>query len=117
MDSNFLPNVKCPHCGASTVAAISGFGSELSVRGGKGCKKCGKPFDIVVLSMAVPEGEIPYEGTVNRMKNRIGMLKKMRQENIYVLSMKLKEARAFLAEADEDARKMAEARAAGSQVN
>lgn len=48
MDANFLPNIKCPHCGANIVIAISGFGSELNTRE-KFCSKCNRTFFVHIL--------------------------------------------------------------------
>jgi hypothetical protein len=114
---NFLPNVQCPHCGKWTVSSISGFGGMLSIRGGKICRQCNKPFNITVLSVATKEGEITEDGAIRNMKERLKTLKKMRNENAWILSMKVRLAQQIVAEADEMAEKMAEERSKNAKLN
>lgn len=80
MDTNFLPNIKCPHCGANIVVAISGFGSELNTRE-KFCGKCNRPFFVHILVQTTLYKEV-MDGEINSYKNRIKFLNKQRKESL-----------------------------------
>ena len=80
MDANFLPNVKCPHCGANVVVAISGFGNELNTRE-KVCSKCNRPFFLHILVQTTLYKEV-MDGEINSYKNRISFLNKQRKKSL-----------------------------------
>jgi ribosomal protein S27AE len=80
MDNNFLPNIKCPHCGANIVVAISGFGSELNTRK-KLCSKCNRPFFLQILVQTTLYKEV-MDGELNSYKNRISFLNKQRRKSL-----------------------------------
>jgi ribosomal protein S27AE len=80
MDTNFLPNTKCPHCGANIVVAISGFGSELNTRE-KFCNKCNRPFFVHILVQTTLHKEV-VDGEINSYKSRIKFLNKQRRKSL-----------------------------------
>lgn len=75
---NFLPNIKCPHCGANIVIAISGFGSELNTRE-KFCSKCNKTFFVHILVQTTLYKEV-VDGEINSYKHRIAFLNQQRKK-------------------------------------
>ena len=80
MANNFLPNIKCPHCNATLVVAISGFGSELNTRK-KLCSKCNKEFFVHILVQTSVEKEIT-DGLVNQYKASIKFLQAQRRVSL-----------------------------------
>lgn len=80
VDTNFLPNIKCPHCGANIVVAISGFGSELNTRE-KVCSKCNRPFFLHILVQTTLYKEV-MDGEINSYKHRISFLNKQRKKSL-----------------------------------
>jgi len=80
MTSNFLPNIKCPHCGHNVVVAISGFGSELNTRE-KVCGKCNRPFFVHILVQTTLYKEV-MDGEINTYKHRITFLNQQRKKNL-----------------------------------
>lgn len=80
MANNFLPNITCPHCKATLVVAISGFGGELNTRK-KLCSKCNKEFFVHVLVQTSVEKEIP-DGYINQYKASIKSLQAQRRVSL-----------------------------------
>lgn len=70
---NFMPAVKCPHCGHVNHPEISGWGGQFNTRT-KGCRKCGKDYTLVVYAQATTEPDISME--VSSLENRIEDLRK-----------------------------------------
>jgi len=117
MDDNLLVNTTCPYCKKTNLFAVSGFASSFSVRGAKVCRFCGKPLQVIIYAESLPEDFIVDDGTILGMKEKIKTCKRLRTENAYVLSMKLKEAQRFLAEADAMAERMAKERVQRKDTN
>lgn len=97
MTNNFLPNVKCPHCGAKIVVAISGFGGELNVRE-KVCTKCHQPFFVQLLVQTTTNREVT-DGQINSYKKSIMAFNKQRNEALATQLVKYEIAKAIRDEA------------------
>lgn len=80
MADNFLPNIKCPHCNAALVIAISGFGGELNTRL-KFCNKCHREFFAHILVQISTSEEIP-DGKINQYKASIKFLQGQRRKTL-----------------------------------
>ena len=104
MDANFLPNIKCPHCGANVVVAISGFGSELNTRE-KFCSKCNRPFFVHILVQTTLYKEV-VDGEINSYKSRIKFLNKQRKESLAEQLINYEIAQGFKQEALKTAEEM-----------
>lgn len=78
--TDFLPNIKCPHCGINIIVAISGFGSELNTRE-KFCSKCNRPFFVHILVQSTLYKEVT-DGEINSYKSRIKFLNKQRKKDL-----------------------------------
>jgi len=105
---NFLPNVRCPHCGKVRPVSISGFGGELNIRE-KRCPHCGRDYKVAVL--VTSHGDIPdseADGAISELKSRLKWLRQQRKKNAYILYMQVQEARRILEESEELAKRMAE---------
>lgn len=94
---DFLPNIKCPHCGKHTVVAISGFGGELNTRD-KQCKECKIDFYVHILVTTSIHKQI-VDGEVNGLKDRIGFLRREREKSYVGLLTKYEFARKINEEA------------------
>ena len=103
-DNNFLPNIKCPHCGASLVTSLSGFGSELNIRK-KECSKCGKPYFLQAYVTTSLYKSIE-DGQINHFKHRIKWLKKQRKKALAELLIEYEFAKKINNEALEMAHEM-----------
>lgn len=75
--NNFLPNIKCPHCNAHLVVALSGFGGELNTRL-KVCNSCHRKFFVHILVQTSVEKEIS-DGSINEYKRHTQFLKNQRK--------------------------------------
>ena len=91
IDGNFLPNIKCPHCGTSLVTSISGFGSELNIRE-KECYKCHKPYFVHIYVTTSIEKTVE-DGIIKSWKTKIKFLIKQRKNNLTEQLLEYKIAR------------------------
>ena len=80
MDLNFMPAVKCPHCGQLAHPEISGWGGELSTRI-KCCRYCQREYRLVVHAFTDTEIE-STTGQINSYKDRIKYLKQRIREKL-----------------------------------
>lgn len=87
MNSNYLVNVTCPHCQSKLLVAISGFGSELSVRE-KWCKKCDNVFYTHIMTVTTAEESI-RDGQISGVRDRIAYLRRERRRLHFELSRQL----------------------------
>ncbi len=86
--ADFLPNVKCPHCKKSLVAAISGFGREgYNVRE-KECKYCGTEFMVEVVVLVTTKEKTVSDLVLASVKRKIKSLRKRRKEEAKGLNQK-----------------------------
>lgn len=105
MDSNFLPNTKCPYCGKWNVSAISGFGSELELRE-KQCRHCKKEFRLVVFSFSENMEETDPVSDIRILKQKIKYLKEQKKKTCQQILIEYDNAKRLNDEAMEIARKM-----------
>ena len=103
-NGNFLPNIKCPHCGKSIVTSLSGFSSELAIRE-KFCNKCNKPYFLQVFVTTSLNKSIE-DGKINGVKRAIMSLKERRKLTYIELLITYEQAREINTEALKIARKM-----------
>lgn len=103
-DNNFLPNIKCPHCGANLVTSLSGFGSELNVRE-KQCYRCHKLYFLHVYVIANLHKAI-LDGDIRQAKDRMKWLRKQRKTTLTELLVEHEFAEKINNEAMEMAREM-----------
>ena len=87
-DYNFMPAVKCPHCGKTNRPAISGWGSTFNTRT-KYCKYCEKEYTLVVYVESSTERDICRD--VNYYKGRIDYYRKRTYELVNKLTNKAAE--------------------------
>lgn len=71
MASNFLPNIRCPHCGHFMVACVSGYGRTGYNTRGKQCPKCKAEFVVEVIVAAAKVGNTPDDITMYYTKRAI----------------------------------------------
>ncbi|MBA7499221.1 hypothetical protein ES704_01961 [subsurface metagenome] len=71
---NFMPAVKCPHCGKLAHPEISGWGGELSTRV-KYCRYCQQEYRLVVFSFTDKE----IDSTTCRINSEIDRIKYLKQ--------------------------------------
>ena len=96
--SNFLPNIKCPHCNANLVTSISGFGSELNFRE-KEYYKCHKSYFLQIHVSTTIKKSV-NDGIIRSIQDRIKFLKKQRKKTLGQLYLELKEAQKIVKETD-----------------
>lgn len=101
---NYLVNVRCPHCDASLVVAVSGFGGELATRT-KECKKCGQEFFVHLLASTSPDVEIP-DGRISELRLRMRYLREERKRTLAEQLLRHEQAVRLNQEALEMARAM-----------
>lgn len=77
---NFMPAVRCPHCGKLAHPEISGWGGELSTRI-KFCRYCGQEYRLVVYSFADKEVGVTT-GLIHSYEDRIEYLKQRMREKL-----------------------------------
>ena len=80
MATNFLPNIKCPHCNSPMISAISGFGGELNTRE-KVCNNCHGSFFVHILVQTSTQKEVP-DGHINQYKASIKFLQRQRRKTL-----------------------------------
>lgn len=92
---NFMPEIKCPHCGNSQHASLSGWGrSGLNVRF-KYCRKCEKEFSVVIYVETCTPEELPNDGSIRSLKDSIKYQKehrKKRQEQL-ILELQIEKSK------------------------
>lgn len=83
---NFMPAVKCPHCGKLAHPEISGWGGELSTRT-KYCRSCEKEYRLLVYSFV--DTEIDNTSCeINSKRSRIEYLKQRIREKLHKITNK-----------------------------
>lgn len=75
---HLLANVKCPHCSAALLVAVSGFAGELSVRT-KCCSKCEKDFILHILCETSADLDTVPDGLLSEYVLRIKELVRQRR--------------------------------------
>ena len=73
-DLNFMPSVKCPHCGKANNPAISGWGGRFNTRT-KVCRHCDREYTLVVYAEATLEKDVSmnichYRGRIDYYRKR-----------------------------------------------
>jgi len=93
MNSNYLVNLRCPHCDSPVLCAISGFGSSLSTRR-KECSKCGKSYIVQLYASTSPDDSvIVADGDLSSLTHRMVYLNRQRREAKAALLIKFETAR------------------------
>jgi len=64
---NFMPAVKCPHCGKTNHPEISGWGGRFNTRT-KVCRHCGLDYTLVVYVEATLERDVSLKVCLYRDK-------------------------------------------------
>jgi len=89
--TDFLPNVKCPHCGKSFVTPVGGFGREGYNSRQNICKYCKRDIVVeVVVKVSKPEdaiADIFLSGVDNSIDHIRRTRKKSYQEKLELLQM------------------------------
>ena len=67
-DYNFMPAVKCPHCGKTNHPEISGWGGRFNTRT-KVCRHCSLEYTLVVYAEATLEKDVSMG--VRRYRDKI----------------------------------------------
>lgn len=82
-DTNYVVNIRCPHCGRNIQSAVSGFAAVFGVRI-KTCSKCQKDFYLNILAVATVQEDVS-DGEVAELRQKIKYLKKKKLEDYYKL--------------------------------
>jgi len=74
---NFMPAIKCPHCGKTNHPEISGWGGRFNTRS-KVCRHCGLEYTLVVYAEATLEKDVSM--SVRQYRDRIAYYRRRAYE-------------------------------------
>ena len=87
-DHNFMPAVKCPHCGKTNHPEISGWGGRFNTRA-KMCRHCSLEYTLVVYAEATLEKDVSME--VRRYRDKIAYYRRRTYELLNKLASRMAE--------------------------